>query len=71
MKAIIDRFEGDFAVCEVAGEKRMINLEKAKLPAEAKEGDVLDICDTGISVDTGETDKRSKHIKSLLNSLWE
>lgn len=71
MKAIIDRFEGNFAVCEVTGENRMINLAKTVLPDNVKEGDVLSIDGTIISIDKDETDKRSKQIKNLLNSLWE
>jgi hypothetical protein len=47
MKVTIDRFEGDFAVCEKA-DRTMINNEKNKLPANAKEGDTLIV--TGVIV---------------------
>lgn len=40
MMFVIDRFEGEFAVCESeTGE--MLTLTRASLPAEAAEGDVL------------------------------
>ena len=41
MKGIIDRFEGEFAVVETDG--GFVNVPKAKLPAEAKEGAVIDL----------------------------
>lgn len=39
--AIIDRFEGDFAVLEVDGEERPV--PRALLPEDAKEGDRVDL----------------------------
>jgi len=40
MRLIVDRFEGDFAVCENEN-KEMINVCRSELPADVKEGDVL------------------------------
>jgi hypothetical protein len=40
MKVTIDRFEGDYAVCEKP-DRTMINIKKDKLPSEPKEGDML------------------------------
>lgn len=40
MKAIIDRFEGKYAVCEKI-DMTMINVQKSKIPRESKEDDVL------------------------------
>ena len=45
MKLIIDRFEGEYAVCEKKN-RRMINIHKIKLPSEAREGDVVKIVGT-------------------------
>ena len=61
---IIDRFEGDFAVCETE-DLEFINLPKAALPSGAKEGDVI-----AISIDKSETDKRKEEIEGLMNSLF-
>lgn len=70
MQVIIDRFEGSFAVCEDENRK-MINIEKAKLPKEAKEGSVLIIQGDKIEIDHNETEKRKDRIKKMMGSLWE
>ncbi len=36
----IDRFEGDFAVCENE-EGEMVNIQRTRLPKSAREGDIL------------------------------
>jgi hypothetical protein len=70
MKVTIDRFEGVYAVCEKP-DRTMINIEKGKLPANAKEGDILIIEGDSIKVDSGETIKRKKTIERLMNDLWK
>ncbi|AGK98513.1 DUF3006 domain-containing protein [Clostridium pasteurianum] len=70
MKVIIDRFEGNFAVCEKQ-DRTMINIEKSKIPEESKEGDVLNIVDGEISIDIEETNKRKKEIEELTKDLWK
>ena len=70
MQVIIDRFEGSFAVCEDENRK-MINIEKAKLPKEAKEGSVLIIQGDNIEIDHIETENRKDRIKKMMDSLWE
>ena len=70
MKVTIDRFEGDFAVCEKA-DRTMINIKKDKLPGDAKEGDVLIIEGDNIKVDSASTAERAKAIKSLMDKLWD
>ena len=40
MLLVIDRFEGDFAVCEDAN-KNIVNIKREIVPKEAKEGDIL------------------------------
>ncbi len=64
MKIIIDRFEGDFAVCELE-EGKTVNVPKV-LFENAKEGDVVTIC-----VDAEQTKERKKRVESLVNSLFE
>ncbi len=70
MRVIIDRFEGDYAVCEKENFE-MIDIEIEKLPANVKEGDVLIIDGKYIKIDTIETEKRRKEIQSLMDELWE
>lgn len=70
MKLIIDRFEGDFAVCEMEN-KEMIDIERYRIPREAKEGDILVINLDKISISYEETEKRRSEIEKLANELWE
>ncbi|HLS53677.1 MAG TPA: DUF3006 domain-containing protein, partial [Tissierellaceae bacterium] len=59
-----------FAVCEREN-KEMIDIERDKLPKDAKEGDILIIEGKQIKVDKAATEKRRKEIKKLMDSLWE
>jgi len=70
MKVTIDRFEGNFAVCEKA-DRTMIDISKEKIPPEAKEGDILIIEGDSIKIDTAGTAKRKKSIDKLMNDLWK
>lgn len=69
MKAVIDRFEGEFAVCETEDGK-MINVGKARLPRNVHEGDVLSITDTGISVDKSATERKKHDVENMCRNLW-
>lgn len=70
LKLIIDRFEDNFAVCE-REDKTMLNLEKSKLPSNAKEGDVIIISNGKIIIDNEETIKRKKIIEDLTKDMWK
>ena len=63
MKVIIDRFEGEIAVIELAIGKT-INVPKELFP-NAKEGDVF-----SIEFDKNETESRKEKITSLMNDLF-
>lgn len=68
---IIDRFEGEYAICEDK-DRKMFAIEKKEISKEAKEGDVLIITDEGeISVDKEKTEQRKKLIAKKQNSLWK
>jgi hypothetical protein len=69
MKGTKDRFEEEFAVCEKP-DRTMMNVPKAKLPANAKEGDILNIEGKSIRIDSGATAKRKKNIERLMDDLW-
>ncbi len=62
MRIILDRFEGDYAVVELAA-NRFCNLPRALVPAEAKEGDILEI--TKIASAPGDT------VNTLMQNLFE
>ena len=69
MKIIIDRFEGDYAVCETEPGKT-INILKVDIPKEAKEGDILKKTDNGYCVEKEETEAKRKEIKQRMNRLF-
>jgi hypothetical protein len=70
MKVTIDRFEGDYAVCEKP-DRSMINILKTNLPKNAKEGDILEIEGKAIRIDSSETAKRKTEIQNLADELWK
>ena len=70
MKVIIDRFEGDFAVCEKA-DRTMLNIKRAQVPPDATEGDVLIIAGDTISIDTVETTRRKNIVNKLFSDLFQ
>lgn len=85
-KLSIDRFEGNFAICEEladqdAGVKktraknkevRLFGIETKELPGDAAEGTILLIDDEGrISVELDETKQRRAALKKKQDALWE
>ena len=54
MKLTIDRFEGDFVICEKE-DQTALYLNRRELLVDAKEGDVLVIGDDNIKLETAET----------------
>jgi hypothetical protein len=71
-KAILNlsKAEGDYAVVEKP-DRTTLNIRKNKLPAEAKEGDILVIEGQDIRLDLGATTKRKKKIQNLMDELWK
>ncbi len=70
MEVIVDRFEGDFAICEKPN-REMMDIHKEKLPPNVKEGDVLMISGEQITIDPEKRKKREERIQDLMNDLWE
>jgi hypothetical protein len=70
MKVIIDRFEGNYAVCE-KNDRTMMDILKERLPKGAAEGDVLNLDGDSIAIDIEETEKRRKDIEELTKDLWK
>jgi hypothetical protein len=68
MQLIIDRFEGDMAVCEKP-DRTMINIPRNQLPAGAREGDTLIMDEQSIRIDVEETARRNKRIADRFNRL--
>lgn len=70
MNVIIDRFEGNYVVCEKE-DRTMMDIKSSSIPSEAKEGDVLSIIDGAITIDIEGSEKRRGEIKKLTEDLWE
>jgi hypothetical protein len=70
MKVIIDRFEGNYAICEKE-DGTMTNIQKDKIPSVSKEGDVLLVNDNEITIDEDATKNRKEEIEKLTKDLWE
>ncbi|TCO77446.1 DUF3006 domain-containing protein [Marinisporobacter balticus] len=70
MYAVIDRFEGSFAICQ-KDDGEMINIEKSRIPFYAKEGDVLSLSKDKVIIDQDETGRRKTKIEGITKDLWE
>ena len=71
---IVDRFEGEYAVCELSDKEKgttRILIEKTKLPCDVKEGDILAVEGNSYVVLKEETKKRRNKIIGLSDSLFE
>ncbi|HCC35100.1 MAG TPA: DUF3006 domain-containing protein [Ruminococcaceae bacterium] len=67
---IIDRFEGDFAVCE-AEDLTMTDIPRSLLPAGAKRGSVLIKDAAGIyRLDLDEEKRRKNKIRDLESRIF-
>ena len=70
-KLTIDRFEGNYAICEMA-DQTMVSIPKYKLPLGCKEGDHLIQDSEGMyQKDTLETKSSEKRIRDKINRLFE
>lgn len=74
MKFIIDRFEGKYAICELYTndpyEGYVRDIELSRIPAEAREGDILIVEHDIITIDEEETARREVEMKKLTDDLW-
>lgn len=68
----IDRFEGNFAICENRETGEMISILKKDLPKDCKEGTVLKINEAN-TLEKDEEEQRliEKRIQGKMNQLWE
>lgn len=66
MKAVIDRFEGGYAVLLCGDGEVELHVPRAFLPRRAREGDWLRI---SFEPDAEETQKRRERAKNLLGRL--
>lgn len=67
---IVDRIEGQFAVCET-DDGAVTDLLLTELPPGVQEGDVLTLGREGYEIDSAETLRRRRRNTSLFQSLLE
>ncbi len=66
MKAVIDRFEGDYAVVLFGDEEIKVGIPKKLLPDDAREGSWLKV---SFELDQEGTQKQKEKIQDLLDKL--
>lgn len=70
-KLIVDRYEGQYTVCEDA-EQKLFAIETSEMPQGALPGTVITISDDGsISIDEEETKLRKERIISKQEKLYK
>jgi len=67
-RLVIDRFEGEMAVCEKA-DRTLVNIPRRQLPPGAQEGDVLIVEGDNLRVDPVETARRQRAAAAKLKKL--
>ena len=67
----LDRFEGNFAVCENRNTKEMIDIPINKMPKDAKEGIILKTENGKYVVDYQQTRIAKDEVKELMDKLWK
>jgi hypothetical protein len=70
MQLIIDRFEGQFALCQ-RPDRSMLKIPRGRIPSEAREGDVLQVSGDTISLDQAATAARKKAAADKFHRLQQ
>lgn len=66
----VDRLEDDIVVLENRENGNRMNVEREKLPANIKEGDILKSINGKYSLDKQKTLEESSRIRDKMNNLW-
>lgn len=67
---VVDRFEGEFAVCEDRKTKEIYNIEKDKLPENVKEGSILKYENGKYVINQVKEQEVEDRIKQKMDNLW-
>ena len=70
-KWVVDRFEGEFAVCQHAETKEMRDIQRTELPEGVREGSVLIRERDRWVLDEEDVKARSERIGKKMQDLWE
>ena len=67
----LDRFEGDFAICENQTSGKLLDIHKSVVDSSANEGDVLHFDGNKLLLNSVETEKQKKIISDLINNNFK
>lgn len=67
----VDRFEGEFAVCENKKTGEMVNIKKSLLPENVKEGSIIKFENGNYILDSDATLQKQEQIKNMVNNLFK
>lgn len=67
---VVDRFEGEYVICENRNTKEKLEIQKEKLPKKIKEGSVLNYKEGKFSIDLEEEKKIEDRIRKKMQDLW-
>lgn len=67
----IDRFEGEFAICENQQTGKIISIPKSDLPENAKPGDILKFENGKYVLDLEKTKKEQEIIQNMVSNLFK
>ncbi len=69
---IVDRFEGNFAICEEEGVEKLFGIDRSELPANVREGDLLEIDGEGnLSINEEKTRQRREKILARQKKMFQ
>ena len=69
MKMVLDRFEGEYAVCEDMETRGTLTYPIESMPEGVSPGDILWNSGSGFIINRAETEKRRKRIQKLFQDL--
>lgn len=65
----LDRYEGEYAICEDRDTGEIFKISKSQIPHNAKEGNILIFKDNTYKIDYNSTQTISKYINDLFDNL--
>lgn len=68
---VVDRLEGNIAICEDRKTGEIKQIEKSELPENIKEGSVLIFENGKYQLDNKKQEEISKRIEEKMNNLWK
>lgn len=67
----LDRFEENRAILENRKTNEMIEVDRNRIPKDAKEGDILKFVDNESKIDRELTNQKREEIKEKMNKIWK